>query len=588
MRKLILSLLLTVVLLMLSIAGITAAPVDNGALEMAKYFPQETVLFFTMRTGEATIDDVDRIISTTLGGAPLPPDVPLITLRQALEMSLQQANLELSDIYAWLGDRLAFGLTDVHLDGSGTSGYVVLEITDRAALENFITTQTANLEVDSRVEGAYTVYSGPNGSSEGQLLVGDTLALFLSPGMSVPEFPLAISLLNNPAYQVAAEALPASTYDIAAYVDPRAFILEADLDQVGRLGLNENAVNPVMVGFTLLDNYSLVMDIAQVPGADGGNAAVSRLDPGFLKFIPADASTVALGTDLTGSFEQLNDTLTQLSRTNDTPNPIIQFENVLQSLGFDLQNDILSWTTGDYALFLRTDIRPIVQGVLNNQVNIAGNFDLGLVIEATNAETAKTFAAKLGTLISTLLRDQDGLTVAQDTLEGAAVTSITLTVPVSSTENLSLTLVIGASDDVFFIGTQDAIVEILRGEGGLDTGTAYQQASKYILPNPISILYTDGEGLVIGVAGMTIGSLTLLGPSIGQVFDNITSELQNSPSTYNPLDVQPVYVQNEDPTQQLLALLDYAIRVIGSTSISSTVTPDGASVIRFVITLNPQ
>ncbi|MBC8171560.1 MAG: DUF3352 domain-containing protein [Anaerolineae bacterium] len=587
MRKLALSLLFTLVILGLSVVGIGAAPADSGALAMAQYFPQETVLFLTMRTDEAIIDDLDRIITTTLANAPLPPEVPMMTLRQALDMGLQQANLELADIYAWLGNGLALGLTSVPTDGSDPDGYVVLEITDRAALESFIAAQTQGMGVEPRTEGAYTVYSSPADDDAGAVLVGDDLVLVLLPGMAVPEFPLATSLLANSAYQAAVAELPADSYNLAAYVDVREFIPADQLDDLQIFGMSANSVNPMMVGLTLLDNYSLVMDVVQIAGADGGNPAVARLDPGFLKFIPTDASAVIHGTDLTGAFNQLSEVLTTAARQTDTPSPITQIEAGLQSLGFDLQQDILSWTTGDYALFLRTNIRPIVQDAINGEVSVDGNFDAGLLIEATNPEAAKTFAAKLGTLISTVLRGQESLEIKQAELEGVAVTSITVTAPVTPQNTVSLTVVIGASDDIFFIATQDAAGAILRGEGGLDSAEAYQQASKYLLPNPTAIWYTDGEGFITGVAGTTVGFLALLGPAIGNVFENITDELE-APSSSNPLDLQPIYVQTEDPSQQLLAVLDYAIRVLGSSSISSTISPTGASVIRFVITLNPQ
>ncbi|HEX2619314.1 MAG TPA: hypothetical protein VHL11_04180, partial [Phototrophicaceae bacterium] len=81
--------------------------------------------------------------------------------------------------------------------------------------------------------------------------------------------------------------------------------------------------------------------------------------------------------------------------------------------------------------------------------------------------------------------------------------------------------------------------------------------------------------------------LALMGPAIGGVFDNIVDEVEK-PESYNPMNGQPVLIQNEDPTQQILALLDYAIRIVGSSSISTTVTPEGGTNLRVVLTFNPQ
>ncbi|HEX2619838.1 MAG TPA: DUF3352 domain-containing protein, partial [Phototrophicaceae bacterium] len=478
MRRFLQGFVLAALLTALSVAGITAAPADNGVLSMAQYFPAETPLLYTMRTDEAYIDDLDQLLKATVGSAPLPSDVSIPTLRQALEEVLGQGDVTLDQIYAWLGDTVAVGITSIEPDGGQAKGYFVQQITDSAALETFITSLMAahNVEVETTTEGDYTVLTAPSPDTNDltKILIGDDLAIILSPGTDTPAFPLASSLLDSDKYQKATASLPADSYDIAFYIDPSSYITPPQLDELSIFGINASTFLPVMIGFTRLDQYSLVIDVAQTGNGTPSDAA--RIDPDFLKYIPADSSAVIHASDISGLVNQGLALMAKAAKQTGTDtDPVDQIEMTFSSLGFDLQNDILSWTTGDYALFLRTNIRPIIEGAVKNEVNIAGNFDAGLVIEATDPAKAKTFAAKLGTLLSAMLGKQEGLTITQDTLEGVAVTSITASGELSPGQTLSLTVVIGASDDIFFIATKDAASAILRGEGGLDQSKAYQQ-----------------------------------------------------------------------------------------------------------------
>ncbi|MBZ0293948.1 MAG: hypothetical protein K8L99_15390, partial [Anaerolineae bacterium] len=141
---------------------------------------------------------------------------------------------------------------------------------------------------------------------------------------------------------------------------------------------------------------------------------------------------------------------------------------------------------------------------------------------------------------------------------------------------LEVAFLFGANDEFFFFGSQSEITAILQGEAGLDSSARFQQASTYFITEPSSILYTDGPGLI----ATTVIPLALLGPSIGNVYDNIIEELEN-PTTANPEPQFVSYQPETDPVQ----ILDAVVSMIESASITSSYSTSGVTLTRAIITL---
>jgi hypothetical protein len=265
-----------------------------------------------------------------------------------------------------------------------------------------------------------------------------------------------------------------------------------------------------------------------------------------------------------------------------------------------LQDDILSWTTGDYALFTRLNVVDLAAGVVENPnvlPDLNGRFDFGLVIEATDAEKAQALAEKLGALITGALSQGNtpGVTVGSDEINGVAVTVISLEAPIAPGNTFNLDITLGASDDVFFIATRPAATSIITGDGTLASNPGYLDAQPYLLANPTSVWYADGEGLIAGLGGITLVTLALLGPAVGNTFDTIVAELETPPNLSGeatpvasptplppPTPVSGLTIGGLDAAQ-VAGQLQSAVDAITSSSISSTITEAGVVLVRFAI-----
>jgi hypothetical protein len=575
---------LVVVFILLTFAiGVTAAsPVDSGIFSMASYFPADTAVFFAIRTDEAYIDDLDAIIENALANAPLPEATPVTTLRETLEMGLSEENLSLEEIYAWLGDSLAVGLTELETEGEEAVGYVVLQITDRAAAVDFLT-GLPDFDAEVTEDAGFTSFTLEDGS---RLLIGDEIALVVPETYEgTPTLTREATLGSSETYQSAVAALPAEGYNFGLYVGTNEVLDDEARGELEAVGLDPDTLGAVALGGTILDKFTLALDVAQLPGTNSQPAEVSRIDPAFQSYIPSDSSAFIHATDFTGLYTTITAFLVEAARRNDEPSPAAQLESGLQTVGIDLEEDILSWTTGDYAIFARVSALDAFQSVIAAAPqgaplpdDLTSYFDFGMVIEAADPAKAQTFTTKITTLLTAFLSSSEEVEVVEDEIAGTQVTAINVTAPVSPSETVELQFVIGVNEEVFFIGTRSAAEVVFTGAGGFSDSESYQQASQYILPDATSIWYTNSEGLF---TLSVVPILTLMGPSIGNVFDNIVDELEQP-------EAKAMTVQNEDDTAATLELLEYLMELLGGSSISATVTDEGVTVTRFVISFNAQ
>ena len=345
------------------------------------------------------------------------------------------------------------------------------------------------------------------------------------------------------------------------------------------------------MGLTIQDGRSFILDTAQLAIKGAAVRAPGVIDSDFANYIPDSASGVIHATDLTTLYNTLINFADSMNTSSQSPLPSAQVEQVFGALGVNLKTDLLSWTTGDYALFYRTDIVDLAASAMTGAApdlkGLGSKFDFGLVIQATDPAKAQALATHLGALLKQMGASQQGVLVQDDTIGGVKVTTLSLSVPVDQQNTLQINIALGATKDVFFLATRPAAEMIVNGDGILSGNSGYIEAQRGLLPNPTFVWYADGEGFVDEMAVAAIVPLALLGPSIGNIYDNIVTTLdEGSPGSFSTPTPLPSPTRAVPPVDSatLIAELKSSIKAISSSSISSTVTKDGVTLFRFVVT----
>lgn len=561
MKKLIL------LLFVLLVGVLPAAAIDmgSGPQAAAAYFPADTKLFFSMRTDEAFLDELEMLVSSVR--TQLPAEVPMMGLRETLRQGMATAPVDFDTLMTWLGDWAAFGANEFDSEGGNTQGYLVVALEDQAALEAYLSENSEMFTTGTDAAGNTTYTAGDT-----LMVLGDGVLYSSSASYEMPEFPVADTLLDSEAYQNSVGALIADQYNAVVYVDLAAAAASANTAEIDELGFDASTLGSAAVGFTILDGDTLTIDTAQTDVTD----EAAPVDMNFAQFIPANASAVIHATNFTGLFAQL-EALVQATNTN-PEDPMEQIRQGLQMFSIDLDEDILSWTTGDYALFMRSDIMGVVTAMESpgQPMDPMQYLDFGLVFEATDAAKAQELASKLNTTIMMAVGQNPEVTVSTEDLRGTEVTVISAPVQ----PGVVVDLVIGANDNIFFIANRAAADTILSGDGTLASNPTYQEASSYFLPNPSSVWFADANGL----AAVTVVPLALLGPAIGNVFDNITDELQNPPSSQTQ--PQAFNVSNSNQVgQPEVEILTQVMGLINGGTATSTIS-NGTRLIRITLSLN--
>ncbi len=565
-------------LLLALFLNFTIVHAQDDVSGMAAYFPYDTMLFAATRTDEGFLDLLNNLSNVTeLSGVPFP------TLRTQIDDLLREvdAKTDLDTIMSWLGDYAAFGI----LPGADAVDdfYFVLEIEDRAVAESYFESVLPS-DYTKETDATYTTFS--SGSGDGNIAIDDTLALIYPDTVGLPLRTREARLNSNATFQQIIAELPADLYNVLLYADPSIITEGAEIPP----GILPDGA--LAAGLTILDDSTYVIDLAQL-GDDSQSAPT--VDRDFARFIPRNASMIVHATDLTALYDNLINVARNVVRQdsgNTAADPADQIEQTLAAIGINLREDFLSWTTGDYALFTRFDILDLLPDFAANP-NVApdlnGRLDFGLVIEATDPDKAEKIARQLGLLARQFGTSAEGLTVSSDKINGVDVTVLGITTPISPTNIFNLEIAIGASDDVLFIATRPAVTSIITGDGTLATSPGYLDAQPYMLQNPTSIWYADSEGLLIGVGGVGITTFGVMGASVSGVFDEISDSMSTNAEDWPTPTPQPTPTPTplEGLTpEQIVQLVQSFADAITSSSISSTITANGTTLVRFAISLD--
>ena len=352
MRRLFVPLLLVLLLL----PGTAQAMPAEDLASLSDYFPEETVVFATVRTDSAYLEELDVLLQTlndNLGGEVIPPGFSAADLFDAAV--IEATGLSSQIILDWAGDRAAIGVTSfeplVDLVETGTESIdevpvlVAIEVADRAAAEDFIRLSTEE-NVTETDEGDYTLFT----DEETYVLVSDdVLLLGFEEKLLVEAFEGEMTALSeNDTFTTTLDELPADEYNAIAYVDASEFsatlneITEAVMEfaqEMGNPGLAEliiqntvqlqqmeTSAETIAVGLTIIDERSLVIDQVGIYGNGGLFGTTSGLmlsesepiDPDFAEYIPANAQLVIHGTNYGGQVFAVFDALDEIGPTLQT------------------------------------------------------------------------------------------------------------------------------------------------------------------------------------------------------------------------------------------------------------------------------
>lgn len=567
--------LLLVLLLMLALIGVSAvaSAQDLNPAGMAKYFPAETELFAAIRTDEAFLDELDVIVTTLRDKFPAALNIPRLGIRNLIQSSL--GPIQLSDIRAWLGDYAAIALPDLaaaaprRADGDSrgqTPGYIAVAITDKAATEAFFLNMMpafAENTVKSE-ENSFTVYRSNRPDSPGFAAFGEDVLIISVSSNDLP----AGGLDSSPRFTVALAKLPEASYHALVYVDA-ANLMRVSMEAMPQaaeamqtMNLDLSSLNPAVIGFTVLDGNSLVVDSVS-PGIAGMMPALKEINPEFARHIPGTFSFVMQSSGLATVVNMALDTFVKASAMGDNPMTRPQIADLIRGFTqIDLDADLLSWMNSDFALLFDVDMLPVLDALAAGEAPETLPVNFGLVFDVSgSAAAAKTFVEKFGQLALRQAEQmqQSGVTVSISDI--AALPMVIIEgVTLSRSPDITTDIILGANDDVFVLADRATAETIFGGDfTSLADNPAFAAAGQSMLPNPVGMLYLDGT---------FFGDLVALG---GTAFMASSARRPGDTTT--------------DNTAQIVEMLRFGYDLFSSASATVTMLPDGDTLSRGILTL---
>lgn len=536
--KRILLVVLLVSALAISVMPALAIPVSD-LNDLARYFPADTAVFAAARIDDAFFSELDGLIAKIAAIAP-PGSIPPMSIVEELDKELADADPPLSfqeDIRPWLGNTVAFGVLELPMEDGTTTRLlrsqrlgddapvlVAVAINDRATVTDFLVkTLDENSEEYERTDEAdYTIIDPVSGGDDGFIVIRDDVLLvsnLLDVATTLPDGSLSTSATFTDTFAL----LPESDYNVTAFINlPQLLDSAAQNDPdfsdvMGVFGNLFTAIGPQAWGATILDGASLTLDVAQKVDTRAAYEALGLptelpgpIDPAFAARIPADTplafhstnlgfTVQALFTMLDNQIEMMGAAGADADEIEEMKEGIAQIEaSFMTFTGLDLREDVFNWMTGDHALFIK--LNPELD--LTSQFGLFQAFpvDFGLAVEVTDpaaaAATVDGLVEGLERLVALMAEQSDSEAEAEittETMVGADVSVLTIT---ASDLPWPLELLIGANDEVFALGTRNAVSAIFSRDGGLPSNPAYVRAQNYVLPEPYSVAYLGTEGLL--------------------------------------------------------------------------------------------
>jgi len=519
------------ILLLIALLSVTAlAPVGASTpaelADLSRYFPSDsTHIFFSIRSDAEFLAVMDEFAATL--GERLPELMPAgETLMDNLdELAQEFAGDEEATFEGiarpWLGDTIAIAIMDLDqsiITDREPKPTIAISITDRAEAEAFldrlVNAQFSFTEFEKEETDDYTFYVSESAFGQSYLLYDDVL-LMRETGDDASTMILEFesSLAENEAAQGTAARLPESSYNALLYINASPILsaaIEANLSEQDMGPLMQNLdlerllsyVGPQVLGFTLLDGRTLVVDYANtLNNADELGENVITVDPinlDFARYIPTDAALAihdknlgpAILSRLT-AIESIGDMADAMlptfnpDRTREEDglrvidDSVVFFRQFFRGLtGMPLE-DTIGWMTGDFVNYVQFEI--YADRLYPNT---------GFIVENTDTEGVQAYLD--GTLILAESLELDVLREG-DTLVLPFIRTLLTAAEIPSTDRLDV--LVGANDDMLVVGNRSGAEAALSDGDGVRGDALYQTASAYFLPETQTLWYLNVEAM---------------------------------------------------------------------------------------------
>jgi hypothetical protein len=561
---------LTIIVVMALLAAFSLTPVTAqqptpNIFAAADLAPATYDVYLGLRLDDAylaTVNDLVSLIADAVKelGAPI-ENIPRLQDLIALQIDPNSTRAQVDTVLAWIGDTVAIS-GDISEDGSQTFS-LYLSITDQQSALDALNAAGVGLR-GVNTAGRYMIYESAIDPVNRILLASDMLIVTNGDAVQLGSGDYA-KLSASPDFAALVADLPAESYNVALFVDDSLILQSQQTTQTGSLQ------GDVLLGATILEGKTLTLDFVMLPPTPA--QASTGIDTAFLRHVPSNSSAVIHATDLSN----LVNNLVQFGEVRGNTRARAELEQALMAAGLSL-DEMLTWTTGDYAVFARVNFPSLFQAFTqSNMEMVATSFDFGIIVEAVDTTLAKQFSDKLTEIITTAIAGQTNTTLSVVNINDTAVTRIESNNDLGAGQSVNFALGMGASDEVFVFGTFRAVESVLTGDDGLSANPLYSESAAYVLPNATSVWYTDGATLVSGVGLLGFGTLT----SVSSAFSDIEQEFNFGRQTT----ARAQTIQTQDEIVFLMRIFDRVTQLVRHATASSAISENGAYVLRATLTL---
>ncbi|MCC6893090.1 MAG: DUF3352 domain-containing protein [Anaerolineae bacterium] len=530
MKKIIALFVILLVAASALIAPVAAAPTAE-LNTLASYFPADTAFLVSLRTDDAYIQEIDDLfakIAAQIPGMEKPESIA-DQLDKAIGEGLGDGDFD-SEVRSWLGDVASIGIMSFEgLMGRADSAeeeppphfLLAAQLKDKAAAEAFWETALAKVSTttyEKTTEGDFVIFKSDNTErGPGIVAIGNDVLFIAVYEEDLPLEGQESPLSENAIFTDSLALLPEPDYNITLYFNLADVFKQAMAtlsDQSGmadaQAAMMENYLPlfenfpPEVIGFTVLDERSLTIDVALPYGqimsdlsAAGMNTAMPvAVDPAFAANILTGSPLVIHSTNLGASIlNGINNLKTQADmmqssefQSADIEKGIGQVGALIKILtGKDLETEILPAMEGDYALYLT--LSPALSD-LSSQADVMKQLpvDFGFLTEMTDP----TIGPAIAEGITKSLNESEELELSTETIGGIEALVIT---PIQTGAPFPVELILASSDNLLFFGTRRAAEAALEGSGGFDSDAAFAEAGQYFVSSPSIVAYFGSEGL---------------------------------------------------------------------------------------------
>lgn len=482
-------------LFMLAIVPASATDTAAGVFRLASHVPAQAGVFVGVRIDDAHIAAIDGVLarfeataSAVTGNQEDFPDT-LGVVTQITDFKRE----DLEEALSYTGDH--FALANLQPDGDLSKLMLVIELTDRAALEARFVDDAGSRFMRQEDAGRYHVYFNGEDGRDGVFMFADDLLMVFSAGtldvatIASGDYP---KLADDADFQTIIGALPAESYNIAGY---------ASRTQVPYTPFGDFTMGGMALAATIIDGTTLTLDAAF------GNAHSligTSINPDFSASIPAGAGAVIHSANI----RQLINGIDNLNGLADNPAASDEINEKLAENGLSLA-DLYAWSSSDFAFYLGGDFSSLATQIWGtdeqNTPIWMESLLMGGVFAVSDPAAAQTFKSQLDATIKEELSTMETVTFSEETVNGVPLTVIRITPSAEELGGASFVVAYGTSDTTFAIGAYSAVTAIFNNTGGINASASYQDAMQYWLASPSAVLWIDG---------VTLANLALVNTSL--------------------------------------------------------------------------